>query len=109
MAGGGCSENEVRLLPKGFADCALAGGLGDSCCALVPLVVEKEKGEEMKNWKTTIFGLIASLPVMLPMLGVPHFGHLGNVTIDQAVGGLGALLLGYFAKDRNVTGGTIQQ
>lgn len=58
----------------------------------------------MKNWKTTLFGVIASLPALLPVLGIQHFGHLGSGSIDQVIGGIGALLLGFFAKDSNVTG-----
>ncbi len=62
----------------------------------------------MKNWKTTLFGVLAGLPMLLGGIGV-HFGHLGVVSVDQAIGGVGALLLGFFAKDHNVTGGTVQQ
>lgn len=62
----------------------------------------------MKNWKTTLAGTLAGLPLFLGGVGV-HFGHLGAVSVDQAIGGLGALLLGFFAKDHNVTGGTTPQ
>jgi hypothetical protein len=60
----------------------------------------------MKNWKTTLFGILAALPALLHSVGVAGFGHLGSVSIDTAISSVGVLLLGWFAKDKNVTGGT---
>lgn len=57
----------------------------------------------MKNWKTTVFGcLTAAGAGMAQMPGTP--GQIG-----QVVSIVGPLLLGIFAKDGNVTGGTVQQ
>lgn len=58
----------------------------------------------MKNWKTTITGaLIAVVIAVQPIIAT------GNV--DWKAVGLAALvaLLGYLAKDNNVTGGTVAQ
>lgn len=63
----------------------------------------------MKNWKTTTFGILAALPSLLQAFGLHSFGHFGSVSVDQALAGVGVLGLGYLAKDKNVTGGTVQQ
>jgi hypothetical protein len=59
-----------------------------------------------KNWKTTLFGFLAVLPqawqVIQPSLSMPQ--PLANVI--TAI--MGAVAF-YFAKDRNVTGGTVKQ
>jgi len=56
----------------------------------------------MKNWKTTISGILSATGVLFPMFGLP--AELGN-----AVSVIGLFLIGLFAKDSNVTGGTVQQ
>lgn len=56
----------------------------------------------MKNWKTTLSGIIASMGQVLPIFGVP-------LEVGQAVSILGLFLLGIFAKDSNVTGGSVRQ
>jgi len=56
----------------------------------------------MKNWKTSLSGLIGALGVIFPMIGLP--ADLGN-----AVSVIGIALMGYFSKDSNVTGGTVAQ
>ena len=63
----------------------------------------------MKNWRTTASGVLAALPqmlgILLPVIGVavPPVGVLNGVSA------LGLFLIGLFAKDSNVTGGTITQ
>ena len=59
-------------------------------------------GINMKNWKTTVAGLIAAAGQILGIFGVPP--EVGN-----AVSVLGLFILGLFAKDSNVTGGKITQ
>lgn len=61
-----------------------------------------------KNWLTTMFGLLAGVPVLLHQSGVT-VGHLGSGDWLQAISGIGIALLGLAAKDKNVTGGTISQ
>lgn len=58
------------------------------------------KGDiDMKNWKTTLSGLLAAAGQILSIFGVP-------VEVGQAVSVVGLFLVGIFAKDSNVTGGT---
>mgnify|MGYP001571708271 CR=1 FL=1 len=54
---------------------------------------------DLKNWKTSLAGLLMALPQILPLLGMAL-----PTPIMQVLTALGALLL-YFAKDKNVTGG----
>ncbi len=64
----------------------------------------------MKNWKTTLAGLIAGLPVMADALITAYqAGAFTGKTGAQLVLGIGLVLFGALAKDHNVTGGTIQQ
>lgn len=56
----------------------------------------------MKNWKTTASGILAALGMIFPLLGIP--AEVGN-----AVSTLGLFLIGLFAKDNNVTGGSVSQ
>jgi hypothetical protein len=56
----------------------------------------------MKNWKTLVFGTIAGLPAILASLGITTAGKAQ--TVVQLIGGIGTLLFGLFAKDKNVTG-----
>jgi hypothetical protein len=61
------------------------------------------KGDiDMKNWKTTLSGLLAAAGQILSIFGVP-------VEVGQAVSVVGLFLVGLFAKDSNVTGGTKAQ
>ena len=46
-----------------------------------------------KNIKTTLFGCIAGLPTILEGAQTHNIGHI--------LAGIGALLLGFFAKDHN--------
>jgi len=48
-----------------------------------------------KNIKTTLFGSIAGIPTIIEGAQTHNFGHI--------LAGIGALLLGLFAKDHNTT------
>jgi|APCry1669189034_1035192.scaffolds.fasta_scaffold00980_17 hypothetical protein len=48
-----------------------------------------------KNIKTTLFGTIAGLPTILEGAQTHNIGHI--------LAGIGALLLGLFAKDHNTS------
>ena len=58
----------------------------------------------MKNWKTTLFGGITAAGLGLAQSTEPILQ-----TIGQILSVLGPILLGIFAKDGNVTGGTVVQ
>ena len=51
----------------------------------------------MRNWKTTVSGLVAVLGFILPSIGIPH-------EVASAVQTLGVFLVGLFAKDNSVSG-----
>jgi hypothetical protein len=53
----------------------------------------------MKNWKTTLAGLILAAPAILTTAGIAIPAAFADII--QAVG---AALVGYFAKDKNVSG-----
>ena len=55
----------------------------------------------MINYKTTIGGIISILAGVLPWVGVEL-----TQEIQGALFGLGMFIVGLFAKDSNVTGGT---
>ena len=56
----------------------------------------------MKNWKTTLGGVLGSCGVLFPIFGLP--AEIGN-----AVTTIGLFIIGLFAKDSNVTGGSVNQ
>lgn len=56
----------------------------------------------MKNWKTTVSGILGALGTILPMFGI-------QAEVGQAISVLGIALMGLFAKDSNVTGGAVNQ
>ena len=58
----------------------------------------------MKNWKTTLFGGMTAAGMGLSQSDDPVLK-----TIGQILAVLGPVLLGMFAKDGNVTGGTVTQ
>jgi poly(3-hydroxyalkanoate) synthetase len=58
----------------------------------------------MKNWKTTIGGILAATGTAMQASDNQTVKVLGYV-----LGGIGLLLLGGAAKDKNVTGGSTQQ
>lgn len=51
----------------------------------------------MKNWKTTVGGLVSVLGVTLP-----HFGL--SKELADAIVIIGVAILGFFAKDHSVSG-----
>lgn len=65
---------------------------------------QKEKNK-MKSWKTTLFGALAAVGAYLQTVQDPAWLQ----TVGKALVVAGPLLLGLFAKDSNVTGGTVQQ
>jgi len=68
-------------------------------------LTRREKSE-MKNWKTTLIGIVAGL------VGVSASTFMspdGKVNIWGVVQAILLAAIGYYAKDKDVTGGTIQQ
>jgi hypothetical protein len=61
-----------------------------------------------KNWLTSIFGLLAGIPLLLHQSGVT-VGHLGSGDWLTLISAIGAAGLGLSAKDHNVTGGSVDQ
>ncbi len=53
----------------------------------------------MKNWKTTLSGLIGGLPMILSVLGVAI-----PESISKLILAIGVVFATYFAKDKNITG-----
>lgn len=60
-------------------------------------MLEVIKEVNMKNWKTTLAGVLSALGPVLLALGIPK-------EVAAAVSTVGLFLLGYFAKDFSVTG-----
>ena len=60
------------------------------------------------NWKTTVFGFLAGATQIAAVLSQSgfSFGHCGNSDCLKLGAGVLTMLLGAFAKDHNVTGGT---
>ena len=58
----------------------------------------------MKNWKTTLSGIVAAIGASMQLSADPTVKAIGAIVIA-----VGALLFGISAKDNNVTGGTVQQ
>ena len=54
---------------------------------------------QMKNWRTTVAGLVAAFLQL----------YAGGMNLKSAAAAAGLAALGAFAKDHNVTGGSIQQ
>lgn len=59
----------------------------------------------MKSWKTTVFGALAAC--FTALAAVPDLKDFSGFFIAGAA--ICTALVGYFAKDGNVTGGTKQQ
>lgn len=51
----------------------------------------------MKNWKTTLSGIVAAAGQILPLVGLP-------VELSQALSVIGLFLMGLFSKDAGVSG-----
>jgi hypothetical protein len=58
----------------------------------------------MKNWKTTLSGLLTCIGLAITTSDNPNLHLVGIISAA-----LGALLTGASAKDHNVTGGTTAQ
>lgn len=58
----------------------------------------------MKNYKTLLSGILTVAPTILGFFGIPF-----PQPIAHALEVLGMGLIGFFAKDSNVTGGTVIQ
>ena len=58
-----------------------------------------KRREEMKNWKTTVSGVVVAAGTGMVQASDPTVQMIG-----QIVSVIGAILLGIFAKDSNVTG-----
>lgn len=66
----------------------------------------KGGSDMLKNWKTTLTGILAGLAICgnaLHTSGV-NIGHFGAGDFTQLIGGLAVAALGVFAKDHNVSG-----
>jgi hypothetical protein len=61
----------------------------------------------MKNYKTTLAGIVGALAIWLPQLQIAM--KTGKPDWGQLILGLAVLLFGALAKDFNVTGGTVAQ
>ena len=59
---------------------------------------------DIKNWKTTVGGLVVALPTILTTVGI-----IIPEPISKLIMALGAIWFAYFAKDKDVTGGTTIQ
>jgi uncharacterized membrane protein len=58
----------------------------------------------IKSWKTTLFGILATLPNILHLIGI-----VLPDPVTAALTGICGLIAWLFAKDSNVTGGTVKQ
>lgn len=64
----------------------------------------------MKSWKTTLAGLIAGLPIAADaLIQAYNSGTFTGKTGSQLALAIGLVIMGLFAKDHNVTGGTKPQ
>ena len=61
-------------------------------------------GVTMVNWKTSVGALITLLAGFLPVVGVTI-----SPEVQAALMSVGGFIVGLFAKDHNVTGGTTRQ
>ena len=57
-----------------------------------------------RNWKTSLGGALLAAGTGLTQVDDPILAAIGQVMSIA-----GSLMLGYFAKDSNVTGGQVQQ
>lgn len=64
----------------------------------------------MKNWKTTLAGLIPGLLLAAKaLIDAYAAGYFNGVSGTQLVVAVALFLIGWYAKDKNVTGGTVTQ
>lgn len=59
----------------------------------------------MKNWKSSLFGLLKGAALVYAGTQMPT----PELQYSFIAAGLGAIGLGVVTKDKNVTGGTVQQ
>ncbi len=65
----------------------------------------------MKNWKTSLLGFLAGgaqVATVLSHAGLT-LGHWGGTDFLSLFGAISTVALGLYAKDHNVTGGSVQQ
>ena len=63
----------------------------------------------MKNWKTTLAGMIVGLPIaMQAILEAYTAGYFTDKTGMQLFASIGLIILARLSKDHNVTGSTSQ-
>jgi hypothetical protein len=63
-----------------------------------------------KSWKTFAASLMVGLPGAIEaIMDAIAAGQLTGKKGMQLVGSIGIILLGYYAKDKNVTGGSVKQ
>lgn len=64
----------------------------------------------MKNWKTTLAGLLAGLPIAIDsLIAAYNAGTFTGKSGSQLLLSIGLVLLALYAKDNNVTGGSVPQ
>ena len=63
-----------------------------------------KKSIQMKNYKTLLSGLLSLAPTVLGFFGIPF-----PPEISHSIEVLGVALIAWFAKDKDVTGGTKPQ
>jgi hypothetical protein len=64
----------------------------------------------MKNWRTTLAGVILSAyPIIDALMQAYQSGYFTDKTGGQLWLGIGFIVLGILSKDHNVTGGTKSQ
>lgn len=71
---------------------------------IIKIIINILKIIKMKNWKTLLGAVVTALPTVLGFFGVPFSPELGH-----AIEVIGGVIIGFFAKDSNVTGGTTPQ
>ncbi len=69
---------------------------------LVHILSKAYKTINMRNWKTTVFGAIASLCAFLVSSNIPDLAPFKEIIIS--VGTLAGAACAYFMKDKDVTG-----
>jgi len=64
----------------------------------------------MKNWKTTLAGFVPGLLLAgKALLDAYAAGYFDGVSGTQLIVAISLFLIGWYAKDKNVTGGTTSQ
>lgn len=63
-----------------------------------------KKAIKMKSYKTLLSGILSLLPTLLGFFGIPF-----PPEIAHAIEVLGVALIAWFAKDKDVTGGSVPQ